>query len=108
MSHPEPPAFFRTATLIRTTKGQEEFCGNRARTWPLANRAEEALMRSTTEQDLLELCALAEAIARSPIFVPARIAPASLLPASFEAVDVAVLDWIAAEGRAARSALRMH
>jgi len=64
-------------------------------------------MRSTTEQDLLELCALAEAIARSPIFLPARTA-ASRLPAGFEAVDVAVLDWIAAEGRAARNGLRMH
>jgi hypothetical protein len=65
-------------------------------------------MRSTTEQDLLELCALAEAIARSPIFLPARTAAASRLPPGFEAVDVAVLDWIAAEGRAARNGLRMH
>jgi hypothetical protein len=54
-----------------------------------------------------EIAMLAAAIARSPIVVaqaPAR----RRLPDGFEDVDVAVLDWIAAEGRrVGRSLIRI-
>jgi len=46
-------------------------------------------------RDDLTIEALAAAIARSPIVV-ARPAPS---PAGFDAADVAILEWIAAEGR---------
>jgi hypothetical protein len=49
----------------------------------------------------LKLATLVAVIALSPIIVrqPPRLAPP--LPAGFEAVDIAVLEWIAAEGRRA-------
>ncbi len=53
-------------------------------------------MKFSMDQDCLTVEALVEAIADSPIVV-AR--PAARFPAGFEAVDVAILDWIAAEGR---------
>jgi hypothetical protein len=46
------------------------------------------------------LYALTAAIARSPIVVRRR---AALLPAGFDQVDVAILNWIAAEARQLRS-----
>ena len=45
-----------------------------------------------------DIATLAAAIARSPIFVP-QAAVRRRLPDGFEDVDVAILDWIAAEGR---------
>ncbi len=54
--------------------------------------------------------ALAAVIARSPIVVAERPArpPRRRLPAGYEEVDVAILEWIAAEGRrAGRSFIRM-
>ena len=49
---------------------------------------------------------LASLIAQSPIAVAPE--PASRLPLGYDAVDVAVLDWIAAEGRRlGRSFVRM-
>jgi hypothetical protein len=54
------------------------------------------MMQLSTDQDSLTVEALAAAIARSPIVVPR---PAALLPAGFEEVDVAILNWIAAEAR---------
>jgi hypothetical protein len=48
------------------------------------------------DQDRFTLETLATAIARSPIVVAPPLAP---LPAGFDAVDVAILEWIAAEGR---------
>jgi hypothetical protein len=47
------------------------------------------------------LAALVAVIAHSPIVVcqPPSLAPP--LPAGFEAVDLAILEWIAAEGRRA-------
>jgi hypothetical protein len=38
-------------------------------------------------------------IARSPIVVESPIKAAPCLPAGFDAADIAVLDWIVAEGR---------
>ena len=49
----------------------------------------------------LKLAMLVAAIAQSPVVVgqpPRAVRP---LPAGFEAVDLAVLEWIAAEGRRA-------
>ena len=54
-----------------------------------------------------DLETLAAVIARSQILVVDRI-PRRRLPAGFEDADVAILDWIAAEGRrAGRSFVRM-
>jgi hypothetical protein len=46
-----------------------------------------------------DLGTIAAAIARSKIVVALPAAPASRLPAGFDQVDAAILDWIAAEGR---------
>lgn len=54
-----------------------------------------------------DLETLAMVIARSQIVV-ADLAPRQRLPAGFDEVDAAVLDWIAAEGRrAGQSFVRM-
>ena len=61
-------------------------------------------------QDHLTPGTLAALIAHSPIVVrrPARLTTAHL-PAGFDDVDVAVLEWIAAEGRRlGRSFVRMQ
>ena len=51
---------------------------------------------------------LAALIARSQIVVSSSAAPSELLPAGFDDADVAILDWIAAEGRRmGRSFVRM-
>jgi hypothetical protein len=49
----------------------------------------------------LDLAVLMAAIARSQIVVRQPAKPARPLPAGFEAVDLAILEWIAAEGRRA-------
>jgi hypothetical protein len=59
----------------------------------------EIAMERSTDQDSLTVEALIAAIGRSPIVVPR---PATLLPAGFEEVDVAILSWIAAEARRMR------
>lgn len=43
--------------------------------------------------------ALAAVIARSQIVVAAAATPAPRFPAGFDDVDIAILEWIAAEGR---------
>lgn len=54
-----------------------------------------------------DLETLAAVIARSQIVVAERL-PRRRLPAGFDEVDVAILDWIAAEGRrVARSLVRL-
>jgi len=54
-----------------------------------------------------DLATLAALIARSPIVVAHRTR-CRRLPAGFDDVDVAILDWIAAEARrAGRSLIRM-
>lgn len=54
-----------------------------------------------------DLETLAAVIARSQIVIADRT-PARQLPAGFDDVDVAILDWIAAEGRrVSRSLIRM-
>jgi hypothetical protein len=53
-----------------------------------------------------DLETLAAVIARSQIVVTART-PRRRLPEGFDDVDVAILNWIAAEGRRARSLIQM-
>jgi hypothetical protein len=48
---------------------------------------------------------LAAVIAHSQIVVAQPCRPAPLLPAGFDDADLAVLDWIAAEGRRFRRSL---
>jgi hypothetical protein len=57
-------------------------------------------MRLSTDQDYATVEALAATIAHSPIVVPR---PATLLPVGFDEVDVAILNWIAAEARRLRN-----
>jgi len=51
------------------------------------------------DREGLVLEAITAAIARSQIVVREPARPASRFPVGFEDVDVAVLEWIAAEGR---------
>jgi hypothetical protein len=46
-----------------------------------------------------DIAMLAAVIAGSPIVVREPPRPFEHLPAGYEAIDVAILDWIAAEGR---------
>jgi hypothetical protein len=48
-----------------------------------------------------DLATLRAAIARSRIYVPASPAKPRPLPPGFDAADLAILEWIAAEGRRA-------
>ncbi len=65
-------------------------------------------MRLAMDQDRPTLQSLTVAIVQSPIVVDLPAKPALRLPAGFDAVDAAVLDWIAAEGRRlGRSFVRM-
>jgi hypothetical protein len=56
-------------------------------------------MKIATVQDWPNLDTLKAAIACSPIVVSEPVGHARRLPAGFDCVDVAILDWIAAEGR---------
>ena len=51
--------------------------------------------------DFPELATLRAIIAHSQIYVPARAGGARPLPPGFDAADIAILEWIAAEGRRA-------
>jgi hypothetical protein len=65
-------------------------------------------MEVASHQDGFDLATLGAVIAHSQIVLAKAEKPLARLPAGFEAVDVAVLEWIAAEGRrAGRSLLRM-
>ena len=63
------------------------------RRWQIASKAR---VKDAMDRDRISIETFAAVIARSPI-VMAR--PAARFPAGFELVDVAILDWIAAEGR---------
>jgi hypothetical protein len=56
-------------------------------------------MKLSDDQDAVALETLVAAVVQSPIIV-AR--PAVLLPAGFDEVDLAILNWIAAEARQRR------
>ncbi len=62
--------------------------------WP------EAAVTMPSDEQYTDLETLAAAIARSQILIAAPPARRRL-PAGFDEVDVAILDWIAAEGRRA-------
>jgi hypothetical protein len=67
-----------------------------------------AAVNWTTDNPNHDLRALVATIARSQIVVAATPAEASRFPAGFDAVDLAILEWIAREGRSAgRALLRM-
>ena len=62
----------------------------------------------TTGTNYADLDMLAGVIAHSPIVVAAAASDARRFPAGFDDVDIAVLEWIAAEGRrAGREFVRM-
>lgn len=48
-----------------------------------------------------DLATLSAVIARSQIYIPGPAVGARPLPAGFDAADLAILEWIAAEGRRA-------
>ena len=52
-------------------------------------------MESSMDQNLVNVETIGAVIARSPIVVPS---PVTLLPEGFEEADLAVLNWLAAEG----------
>ena len=65
-------------------------------------------MKLSIDQGHLVLDTIAALISRSPIVAPEPAKCAARLPAGFDDVDVAVLEWIAAEGRRfGRSLVRM-
>ena len=65
-------------------------------------------MTLLTDQDPVDLATLAAVIARSQISVLEAVQSRRRLPSGFDDVDVAILDWIAAEGRrAGRSFVRI-
>jgi len=64
-------------------------------------------MDRTTNHPDLQPATLVAVIGHSQIVVPKRLS-AIRLPAGFDAIDLAILDWIAAEGRrAGRSFISM-
>ena len=50
----------------------------------------------------IDLAALVAAVAGSPIVVARPAAAAAVLPPGFDATDIAILSWIAAEARRLR------
>jgi hypothetical protein len=56
-------------------------------------------MKSARNQVRPDLSVLGAVIAHSQIVVPSPAAIAHDLPACFDDVDIAILEWIAAEGR---------
>lgn len=61
-----------------------------------------------TNANYPDLATLAAVIARSQITLPAEAPDSAHLPAGFDEVDIAILEWIAAEGRrAGRAYARM-
>ncbi len=64
----------------------------------LAERDLEALVQVATNQDRSELDTLAAVIGQSQIVVAG---PVRRLPVGLDDIDIAILDWIAAEGRRA-------
>jgi hypothetical protein len=63
------------------------------RRWQIASKAR---VKDAMDRDSISIKTFAAVIARSPIVM---VRPAARLPAGFDDVDVAILDWIAAEAR---------
>ena len=59
----------------------------------------EAKMKSFQEHNCPDLATLAAVIGHSPIIVALPTARRACLPAAFDERDIAILEWIAAEGR---------
>lgn len=58
-------------------------------------------MKLTTSAAYPDVDTLAAVIARSPIVVQPRASESRCFPSSFDEMDIAILEWIAAEGRRA-------
>ncbi|MGB7102916.1 MAG: hypothetical protein WBD95_29690 [Xanthobacteraceae bacterium] len=72
------------------------------------DRAREAMMKLAMDYGLLTLETLIDVIRHSQIVVAHPAGPAESLPAGFDATDLAILDWIVAEGqRVGRGLVRM-
>jgi hypothetical protein len=56
-------------------------------------------MAIITDEQRADIETLRALIACSPIVIRRRKAPRPCLPAGFDLVDAAILEWIAAEGR---------
>jgi hypothetical protein len=56
-------------------------------------------MKLSMAQDLVTLNTLADVIAHSQIVFESSAGRVAALPPGFDATDVAILDWIIAEGR---------
>lgn len=63
-------------------------------------------MQSADVQRALRPATLAAVIAHSQIVIALPAKPAPCLPAGFDDTDVAMLEWIVAEGRRAGAAAR--
>ncbi len=63
------------------------------------DKAREAMMKLSMDYGLLTLATLTEVIGYSQIVVAHPADLAKSLPAGFDATDLAILDWIVAEGR---------
>jgi len=57
------------------------------------------MMQRSTDQNGPNVETLTTVIARSQIVVPMPVVPTNRLPAGFDEMDMAVLDWIVREGR---------
>ena len=63
------------------------------------------MMKLSRDQDSLAFEILATVVAHSQIVMAQPAKPVPHFPAGFDEVDIAILDWIAAEGRRVGSAL---
>lgn len=70
-------------------------------TTAVKEKAREAMMKLSIDQDRVALETLADVIAHSQIVVESVADRATRLPAGFDATDVAILNWIVAEARRA-------
>ncbi len=71
-------------------------------------KAREAMMKLSIDYGLLTLETLTEVIGHSEIVVAHPADHVKSLPAGFDATDLAILDWIVAEGqRVGRGLVRM-
>jgi hypothetical protein len=64
-------------------------------------------MKVAMNENYSDVETLSAVIAHSQIVVAECAGPSPALPAGFDEVDIAILDWIAAEGRVVRRLVQM-